>query len=521
MFNHTYKTTKLAIFFLILIAYPTNSRADDFYFINWLTGDNIGDQFFHIANGHGDVNGDSFEDILIGGSGAGGPGGDSCYAKLFFGGCDFDTIPDLIFQPDTTNYFGGSCAFIGDVNADGYDDILIGDPDREVFWWGDGAAYLYFGGVEMDTVPDMFFQGEYWYHLLGANVSGAGDVNGDGYDDWLINSPFDDFGGTLGRIYLYYGGPDLDDTCDVYFEGEIEGLLQFDNPELGDINGDGYDDLLFWNWGFGSVELHLGSSDMDTVPDLLWSDYYYSLPVSGVGDVNDDGFNDWIINCSNRLNLFFGSEYPDTIPDLIFEIEPPCNYFQDHAVGGDVNGDGIDDIVIGAYMGTSYGGHGQVLGYSGGSELDNHYDYFFDSGIEDEWIGGFMGLSDINGDSVYEILTGGAGGGYGRVWILTTQDNWQSVGDVEAQPECCAILECYPNPFNPSTAITYNLQTASWLELSVYDITGREVAIMVDGYKPAGEFQVVFDASELSSGIYFAKLTAGEFTKSQKLLLIK
>ena len=79
----------------------------------------------------------------------------------------------------------------------------------------------------------------------------------------------------------------------------------------------------------------------------------------------------------------------------------------------------------------------------------------------------------------------------------------------------------YPNPFNPSTAISYQLQAASFVKLAVYDIKGREVVILVDGWRQAGVYEAAFNASSLSSGMYFARLQAGDFRQTRKLLLIK
>ncbi|NQS98453.1 MAG: T9SS type A sorting domain-containing protein [candidate division Zixibacteria bacterium] len=83
------------------------------------------------------------------------------------------------------------------------------------------------------------------------------------------------------------------------------------------------------------------------------------------------------------------------------------------------------------------------------------------------------------------------------------------------------LSSAYPNPFNPSTAISYQLQAASYVELTIYDIQGREVAKLVDDYRPAGTYEAVFNASNLSGGVYFARLTAGNYQQTQKLLLVK
>ena len=83
------------------------------------------------------------------------------------------------------------------------------------------------------------------------------------------------------------------------------------------------------------------------------------------------------------------------------------------------------------------------------------------------------------------------------------------------------LKEAYPNPFNAKTAIIYQLQAASYVELVVYDINGREVARLVDGYRSAGVYETVFDGSQLSSGIYFVSLKCKGFSQTQKLILIK
>jgi len=79
----------------------------------------------------------------------------------------------------------------------------------------------------------------------------------------------------------------------------------------------------------------------------------------------------------------------------------------------------------------------------------------------------------------------------------------------------------YPNPFNPSTTISWQSPVGSHQTLKVYDLMGREVATLVDEYKPAGSYEINFDASSLPSGIYFYILTSGEFSATKKLVLLK
>jgi hypothetical protein len=92
-------------------------------------------------------------------------------------------------------------------------------------------------------------------------------------------------------------------------------------------------------------------------------------------------------------------------------------------------------------------------------------------------------------------------------------------------PEYFSLFQNYPNPFNPSTVISYQLPVSSDVKLKVYDVLGNEIATLVDEYKPAGSYQVEFSVSsgirDLTSGIYFYRLKAGEFIQTKKMILIK
>jgi len=79
----------------------------------------------------------------------------------------------------------------------------------------------------------------------------------------------------------------------------------------------------------------------------------------------------------------------------------------------------------------------------------------------------------------------------------------------------------YPNPFNPTTSIKYSLPEQEFISLKIFDILGKEVATLVNEIKPSGNYEVQFDASNLSSGVYFYQLRAGNFTETKKMLLAK
>jgi parallel beta-helix repeat protein len=88
-------------------------------------------------------------------------------------------------------------------------------------------------------------------------------------------------------------------------------------------------------------------------------------------------------------------------------------------------------------------------------------------------------------------------------------------------PESFKLFQNYPNPFNPSTKISWQSPASSQQTLKIYDVMSNEVATLVNEYKPTGSYEVTFDASQLSSGIYFYKLQAGSFVETKKMILLK
>ncbi len=91
----------------------------------------------------------------------------------------------------------------------------------------------------------------------------------------------------------------------------------------------------------------------------------------------------------------------------------------------------------------------------------------------------------------------------------------------ETIPSTYALEQNYPNPFNPSTTIAFALPKPSEVALKIFDASGREVATLVEGNLPAGRHEVILDASPFSSGVYFYRLQAGEFSRTRRLMLVK
>ena len=240
----------------------------------------------------GDVNGDGIDDILIGADNNGEGGARSGQTYLIFGkesGWTMDTVlsnADASFigeNPDDNS--GRAVAIVGDVNGDGFDDIVIGA--RQCDDGGDDAGKIYLvqgkaTGWQMDSslsTANASFVGEADGDLCGSWVSGAGDVNNDGYDDILIGSYHNDEGGSMaGQAYLVLGkssgwaqGIDLS-TVDASFIGEDGGdAAGCGVASAGDVNNDGYDDILIGAFGSDDGAPSSGEAYLILGKDTGWA----------------------------------------------------------------------------------------------------------------------------------------------------------------------------------------------------------------------------------------------------------
>ena len=157
-------------------------------------------QFGNSVASAGDVNHDGFADVVIGANVAN-------RAYLYYGGTSMNNVADVVCTGATVGEaFGISVSSAGDVNRDGFSDVIVG-----AFWnvaggYNAGRAYLYLGGSNMNNVADVIFTGEASNDLFGISVAGAGDVNRDGFADVIIGAPENSaVGYKMGRAYVYAG----------------------------------------------------------------------------------------------------------------------------------------------------------------------------------------------------------------------------------------------------------------------------------------------------------------------------
>lgn len=314
-------------------------------------------------------------------------------------------------------------------------------------------------------------------------------------------------------------------------------------PQVGDINGDGFSDLLIserqiTNPSFNSHDslyilyIYYGKPNFTFYSDSEsteykspygsgWFQYYFS-----VDDINDDGISDLVAGGGRTTRIHYGSgKGLDTIPSFVL-ADPDTNRHDFGGNGtafniGDFNKDGYNDFIM-------YGEN--FILCLGGPHLSNYNPYAVSglpgvSGYPDKAIP----VGDQNGDGVddfaactlqyyYDINAY-----YGFAEVLYGQNNIHT--DIKDKSPSTVkqfeLYQNYPNPFNPTTMINYTLPTDEKVVIKVYDILGREVAELVNGQKAAGKHSVQFDGSNLSSGIYLYSITAGQYHQTKKIMLVK
>jgi len=543
----------------------------------------LGDRFGYTVSGGGDLDNDGYDDIIVGGIGnyttIGGED-DQGNVWLFYGGDPADNEAEAVFTGVSSfPYFGHKASYAGDVNNDGYPDVVVGEPSYYVNPYYVGRAYLYFGSASPDNTPGLTFMSETlsWHHNLGGFVGTAGDVNNDGFSDIIIAETNSNDNNR--KVYLHLGGESMDSIPDLSFRIDMEQAGIETISAIGDVNNDGYDDIII---ALEEAYLYLGGETMDNIADITFDSTNYA--VSSAGDLNGDGFLDFAINgydsdLTGIVKVFYGNTSISNTPQLVLGKE--LNHYSfGYTIGGgyDINNDGYDDIVVSSsfYEVTPSGYEGRVYVYYGGESMDAEPDVI----ITGDEVGLNLGrkiltIPDLNADGYDEALL--SHGSYlyefaeSALYIyyggepmdaipdivlphifendvsVYSHPTENYVGIVVGDPNISAVFvytnsnllgfsqdekrvflpndyklyQNFPNPFNPKTTINYELPTTLIVELTIHNILGQKVKTLVLERQNAGYYQVEWDASGFASGIYFYYLKADEFQDVKKMILLR
>ena len=398
----------------------------------------------------GDVNGDGFSDVIVGAEGYDGGNRREGRAFVYHGSATgLSLTANWIAESDQDSaYFGNCVSTAGDVNGDGYSDIIIGAKQYTNGQKFEGRAFVWFGsstGLGANGTPanaDWWAESDQARSYFGWSISTAGDVNGDGYSDIIIGAPYYSNGQTSeGRTYFFYGtAAGLPATANFTVESNSStGLCGLSVSSAGDINGDGYSDVIIGGdalsngqtnegrvWVYHGSSVGISSATANWTAESNQTGAFFGHSVSTAGDVNGDGYSDILVGALNfdngqtnegKVFLWYGSSVGlvagGGIPsNANWSYE--SNVANDQvgacvSTAGDVNGDGYADVIFYAgrvpfglynldYAAAFYGG-------STGLPLTPNWK------VTDSVIYSYFGsevatAGDINGDGISDVIIG-------------------------------------------------------------------------------------------------------------------
>ncbi|MCK4311699.1 MAG: FG-GAP repeat protein [Candidatus Cloacimonetes bacterium] len=450
--------------------------------------------------------------------------------QFYFGSSNPGTEPDLEISTDLPVNFDPSWG--GDLNGDGYKDIVFSVSTD----WGDpGDIYICLGGEEIDLEPELILHGEDYapdpYNLGFKGINGGYDFNGDGYDDLLAGGTGPDMFYN-GQVDIFFGGEEIDNIVDFHIQGACQERFGY-KKAAGDINGDGYDDLIAsrkidpLNIDDIKFEIYMGGPDMDTIMDYEIEETYIidDGKLISNNDFNNDGYEDLIISSVLEgytyptISIYLGNQTGNleinSIVDSIYAIDN-CMFYCN------INNDDFYDVAILMYRENSY----QIEIYYGNSEID----FSLDTNIFliNQNYRGCCNAGDFNMDEEDEILIRSS---YNSATMYGLPGG-NSVDKFELQITNVKLMN-YPNPFKPAgsgrspgTTISYDLPVnVENPVIEIFNIKGERICELKIENVKCKINTVVWNGKDyyqnpVSSGVYLYRLKTDDGVLISKRMLL-
>ena len=405
----------------------------------WMAeSDQAGAFFGNSVGTAGDVFGDGFSGVIVGAQGYDNGQTDEGRAFAYRGsGLGLSVSPAWTAESNQAGaQFGLSVATAGDVNGDGFSDVIVGALLYDNGQSEEGRAFAYHGSATgLGLSPAWTAESNQADAQFGASVGTAGDVNGDGFSDVIVGAHRYDNGQTdEGRAFVYHGaaaGLGLSPAWTAE-SNQASASFGFSVATAGDVNGDGFSDVIVGAVGYDNGQsdegrafvYHGSATGLGLSP--AWTaesdqlEAFFGNSVGTAGDVNGDGFSDVIVGASGYDNGQTGEgrafAYLGSFAGLVLfpswtaeSDQASAQFGRSVATAGDVNGDGFSDVIVGAYVydngqtdeGRAFVYHGSATGLSLSSAWT----------AESDQATAFFGFSvgtagDVNGDGFSDVIVG-------------------------------------------------------------------------------------------------------------------
>ena len=334
-------------------------------------------------------------------------------------------VADVVMTgASTNNYFSISVSTAGDVNGDGYSDVIVGSSFYDNGQTDEGRAYVYYGSASgLSLTVNWTAENNSASSNFGNSVSTAGDVNGDGYSDVIIGAY--NFNNN-GRAYAYYGSASGLSVTSNWNSNVSQFVAQFGYSvsTAGDINGDGYSDIVIGAPAYdngqtneGRAFVYNGSSTglsltQSWTAESNQANSGFGTSVSTAGDVNGDGYSDVIAGANAYSNGETNEGKAYVYHGSVSGLSVSANWTKESnqadsrfgagvSSAGDVNGDGYSDILVGAHFyNNGESDEGSVFEYNGSSAgLSLTSNWSSESNQSNAQFGaGVSSAGDVNGD---------------------------------------------------------------------------------------------------------------------------
>ena len=545
----------------VLLAAIAGSPAEAAFVERWgAEPGHPGSHFGSAVVAAGDVNGDGFNDVLVGAPHEDAGQIDEGRVYLFYGTASGpSSSPAWIGESNQAGaLYGSAVAGLGDIDGDGYDDIAIGAPLYENGQTDEGAVFVYLGsGAGLTATATFVREGGQAGALFGAALGGPGDVDFDGYNDLLVGAPQYTNGQIReGRAMVYFGRDGNLDISPRWTAESNQAEAQFGRAvSFCDVDGDLESDVAVGapyysgTWPEeGRVAIYLGGpSGVANSPS--WSalggrrGVRFGTAVAGLEDINGDGYSDLGVGApgfsvraryEGALFVYLGSDTgAQTLSTWkLTGGQEECGFGRSVVDGGDLNDDGFTDLIAGA------------VGYSGAYERSGRAFVYF--GIEAE-----PAARGLPAPTLGAVLDGNqAGAGFGTA-VAGIDINWDFLGEVLAgafhhtnpdsaegrvswfgygtvttgvQPQRTewGSISVAPNPARSGVWVSFTLPAAGPATLELLDIAGRRVAVREMNSLGAGRHRFdVTSGNSVAPGLYLVRVANGARLATAKVVVVQ